>query len=88
MKNINKDDAMALNSPNTLAKIPSTPTLARRLFSRLNVDGKSPPIPSTDAEKLCHDEPFHTTVSRLLFQAIPTLKLEIINSTIEVFFYG
>ena len=86
MRNIDKDDAMASNSPNTLAKIPSTPSMARRLFSRLNVDGESPPIPSTDAEKLCHNEPFHTTVSRLLFQAIPTLELEIIDSTIKSFF--
>ena len=63
MRNIDKDDAMASNSPNTLAKITSTPTLARRLISRLDVDGENLPIPSTDAEKLCHDEPFHTTVS-------------------------
>ena len=69
-----EDSDMATNNANAVVKIPPTPALARILFSRIDVDGESPPIPSTDAERLCHDEPFHTTVSRLLFQAIPTLK--------------
>ena len=81
-----EDTEMVTNNANALVKIPPTPALARRLFSRLDVDGEIPPIPSTGAERLCHDKPFHTTVSRLLFQAIPTLKLVTIDSTIKSFF--
>jgi len=81
-----EDSEMSANNANAVVKIPPTPALARRLFSRLDVEGEIPPIPSTDAERLCHDEPFHTTVSRLLFQAIPTLNLVTIDSTIKSFF--
>ena len=80
-----EDSEMPANNANALVKIPPTPALARRIFSRLDVDGEIPPIPSTGAERLCHDKPFHTTVSRLLFQAIPTLKLVTIDSTIKSF---
>ena len=66
-------------------EIPPTPPLAKQLFLRTG-NGVKPPDPSTDEEKLCDGEPFHTTVSRLLFQAMPTLKLDIIDKTVMDFF--
>ena len=65
--------------------LPPTPTLARKLFVRSDME-KNPPIMLTDEEKLCDGEPFHTTVSRLLFQALPSLKLETIDTTVKDFF--
>ena len=53
--------------------IPATPRLARELFVRL--DSVKPPLPCNDEKKLCDSEPFYTTVSRLLFQAISPLQL-------------
>ena len=35
---------------------------------------------------MCNGEPFHTTVSRLLFQAIPSLELEVIDASVKTFF--
>ena len=66
-------------------EIPPTPRLARQLFLR-SEDSVKPPDPSTEEEKLCDGEPFHTTMSRLLFQAMPTLKLDVIDKTVKDFF--
>ena len=86
MSGSDEDSRMIADNDQSLAKIPPTPTLARKLFPRLDMDGEILLAPGTDAERLFRDEPFHTTVSRLLFQAIPTLQLETINSTIKSFF--
>ena len=40
----------------------------------------------TDEEKLYDGEPFHTTVSRLLFQVSPSLKLETIDTIVKDLF--
>ena len=63
MMDSDEDTEMATNNTNASVKIPPTQALARRFFSRLDVDGEIPPIPNTDAERLCHDKPSHTTVS-------------------------
>ena len=65
--------------------IPPTPRLARNLFARSDSE-KSPPSPQTAEEKRCRGEPFHITVSRLLFQALPSLEFATIISTVKEFF--
>ena len=65
--------------------IPPTPRLARNLFNRSD-STNSPPSPQTEEEKRCNGEQFHITVSRLLFQALPSLDFAIIISTVKEFF--
>ena len=64
--------------------IPPTPQLSRRLFSRNN--DMATPAATTAEEKACDNEPFYTSVSRLIMQSIPSLELDKINITIEAFF--
>ena len=64
--------------------IPPTTRLACKLFICSDAE-KQPPVSCTAEEKLCYGEPFHTTVARLLYQALPMLQLETIDTTIKDF---
>ena len=65
--------------------IPPTPKLSCQLFGRFDANSGVPQA-VTEEEKKCVGEPFHTTVSRLLHQAAPSLDIKVINTTIKAFF--
>jgi hypothetical protein len=65
--------------------IPPTPPLSRKLFSRI-AGSTTPPSAMTAEEKACENEPFYTSVSRLIMQSIPSLELDKVNVTMEAFF--
>ena len=65
-------------------RLPATPTLSRRLFDRDALDTTN--FPTTEEERLCEHDKFHTIVARLLHQVLPSATLEDIDNLLETYF--